>query len=108
MTVRCAPARTPARAPRGRAFVKPAISSAANDDGNDDSQLLRAALQHFANHGLNAARAARDEAERALATGDRSGAEAWIDICSAFDRRQGARLKREMSAQDIQPATYSR
>ena len=96
MTVRFAPARTPARSPLARAFEKPAISNAANDDGDDDNELLRAALEHFANHGLNAASAARDEAKRAFSTGDRSGAKAWANICSAFDRRLGAKLKREM------------
>jgi hypothetical protein len=108
MTVRFAPARTPARSPLARAFARPAIWTAANDNGGEDSRLLRAALQHFAKHGLNAARAAREEAERAFATGNHSGAEGWAEICNAFDRRLGARLKRHMSVQGTQPATYSR
>ena len=108
MTVRFAPTRTPARSHLVRAFVKPAISTGANDNGDEDSERLRAALLHFANHGLNAAHAARDEAKRAFAAGDRPEADSWLEICSAFDRRLGESLKRQMSAQGTQRSTYSR
>jgi hypothetical protein len=66
-------------------------SAAANDnhcgnrDGND--KMLRAALRHFAAHGLGAAEVARVNAEHAFFAGDRSQYRWWLGICRMLDRR---------------------
>ena len=72
----------------------------ANDNG-PAAQLaeatLQAALRHFAQHGLAAARHARQEAESARAQGDERSFAWWRDICRALDRR----LAREIDQQAI-------
>ena len=62
---------------------------AANDNGAGfgDDQMLRAALHHFAKHGLGAAEAARAQAETAFFAGDRTEYRWWLDICRMLDRR---------------------
>jgi hypothetical protein len=88
MTIRFAAAR------RGDNLVRRALASArpspaANDNGrgSDDDKLLRAALRHFAAHGLGAAEAARVNAERAFFAGDRGAYRWWLGICRMLDRR---------------------
>jgi hypothetical protein len=56
--------------------------------------LLRAALVHFAEHGLGAARAARKQAERAFFAGDRHGYDHWIAITRTLDRRLALEAER--------------
>ncbi|MFB0611054.1 hypothetical protein [Aurantiacibacter poecillastricola] len=51
------------------------------------SPHLDAALRHFAEHGLAAARHARQQAMIAADAGDRQGFEWWLEICRALDRR---------------------
>jgi hypothetical protein len=62
---------------------------AANDNvrGGSEDMMLRAALRHFATHGLGAAEAARASAERAFFAGDRSEYDWWLGICRMLDRR---------------------
>jgi hypothetical protein len=62
---------------------------AANDNGDGiaNDKMLRAALRHFAAHGLGAAEAARSNAERAFFAGDRAGFRWWLGICRILDRR---------------------
>ena len=88
MTIRFAAAR------RGDSSVRRVLAAAgsrvaANDNfhgfGND--RLLRAALRHFAAHGLGAAEAARAEAERAFFAGDSAEYRWWLGICRTLDRR---------------------
>lgn len=69
----------------GKAVVRPA----ANDNlrGLGEDRVLRAALRHFAAHGLGAAEAARAEAEAAFFAGDRTGYAWWLGICRTLDRR---------------------
>ena len=62
------------------AFVAPMFVAsiplrAANDNmhGTSNDKLLKAALRHFAEHGLCAAEHARENAERAFFEGDRPG-----------------------------------
>jgi hypothetical protein len=88
MTIRFAAAR------RGDSFVRPALAvtgmlAAANDNCPDfgEDKLLRAALRHFAAHGLGAAEAARANAERAFFAGDRDQYRWWLGICRMLDRR---------------------
>ena len=56
--------------------------------------VLRAALRHFAEHGLGAARAARTEAERAFFEGDRAQYDWWIAITRTLDRRLAEETER--------------
>lgn len=62
---------------------------AANDNihGTSNDALLKAALRHFAEHGLCAAEQARKNAERAFFAGDRPTYRWWLAICHALDRR---------------------
>ena len=99
MTVHFAPARTIARSPLARAFARRAIARAAND--NDDAvqakthdQMLHAALRHFAEHGLGAAREARKQAEQAFFIGDRASYDWWLGICRTLDRRMAEEMTR--------------
>lgn len=74
----------------------------ANDDGDREEGaqsgnecagsdlILRAALRHFAEHGLGAARAARAQAEAAFFAGDRQSYEWWLGITRTLDRRLAA------------------
>ena len=73
-----------------------AIERAANDNalGSErlaaNDQLLRAALRHFAEHGLGAARQARAQAEQAFFSGDRQAYDWWLGITRTLDRRLAA------------------
>lgn len=62
---------------------------AANDNvhGTSNDRLLKAALRHFAEHGLCAAEQARENAERAFFAGDRPTYRWWLAICHTLDRR---------------------
>jgi hypothetical protein len=99
MTLHFAPARTIARSSLARAFARRAIARAAND--NDDAaqakthdQMLHAALRHFAEHGLGAAREARKQAEQAFFAGDRQSYDWWFGICRTLDRRMAEEMTR--------------
>lgn len=73
-----------------RAFIR----QPANDDleaGADDA-MLRAALRHFADHGLAAASHARRRAEAAFFDGDREAYRWWLGICRTLDRRMAREL----------------
>ena len=66
-----------------------APSAAANDNlaGGDDDRMLRAALHHFAAHGLGAAKAALARAETAYLADDGAEYLWWLGICRMLDRR---------------------
>ncbi|MEL7188234.1 MAG: hypothetical protein AAGK17_01675 [Pseudomonadota bacterium] len=49
--------------------------------------ILEAALRHFGQYGLGAARAARMRAKQAFFEGDREAYDWWIGITQALDRR---------------------
>ena len=55
---------------------------------------MRAALMHFAEHGLGAARAAREKAEAAFFAGDRAGYDWWLAITRTLDRRMAIEAER--------------
>ncbi|HMO69397.1 MAG TPA: hypothetical protein PKE25_12255 [Novosphingobium sp.] len=78
-----------------RALIAHVPLRPANDNGPEPSNdlILRAALHHFAEHGLSGARIA---AERVATAADREQALHWLAICRALDRRMGARLAGEM------------
>jgi|EndMetStandDraft_5_1072996.scaffolds.fasta_scaffold541446_1 hypothetical protein len=75
-----------------------AIHPAANDNGGGgitggaDDPMLRAALRHFAAHGLAAAEAARRNAEKAFFADDRAAYRWWLGICRMLDRRMAETL----------------
>ncbi|MEO1729981.1 MAG: hypothetical protein AAFR64_04515 [Pseudomonadota bacterium] len=85
--------RAPACQPIARALACRAMERVANDDGPPresrglHDEVLRAALRHFAQHGLGAARAARAQAEAAFFAGDRQAYEWWLGITRTLDRR---------------------
>lgn len=68
---------------------------AANDNGSrlGGDGLLPEALRHFAEHGLSAARRARNNAEAAFAAGDHDGYHAWRAICRILDRRMASAIR---------------
>jgi protein-tyrosine-phosphatase len=99
MTVHFAPARSIARSPLARAFARRTIARAANDNPDQaqartHDQMLHAALRHFAEHGLGAAREARKQAENAFFTGDRESYDWWLGICRTLDRRMAEEMTR--------------
>lgn len=71
--------------------------TAANDNAGGASGssvggelLLKAALRHFAQHGLSAAERARENAEAAFFAGDSDQYRWWMAICTTLDRRMPA------------------
>ena len=82
-----------------RALIAHVPLRPANDNGPEPANdlVLRAALHHFAEHGLSGARIA---AERARSAASRADARHWLGICRALDRRLGARLARELGLAD--------
>jgi hypothetical protein len=62
-------------------------------------RVLRAALRHFAEHGLGAARIARAQAEAALGAGDSEGFDWWLGITRTLDRRLARSLARSLSSE---------
>lgn len=59
---------------------------------------LKAALRHFARHGLAAAENARQQAVAAAKAGDRESFEWWLEICRALDRRMANAIDESASA----------
>lgn len=104
MPIHFAPANVPgksrANSPVARALAERAIEQVANDNARDESDLiavghtgdhmLRAALRHFAQHGIGAAREARAQAEKAFFAGDRPAYDWWLGITRTLDRRLAA------------------
>lgn len=93
MTLHFAAARSAARSPLARALAQKAAGRAANDNGCPEQTgdlMLHAALRHFAEHGLSAAREARRQAEQAFFAGDRRTYDWWLAICRTLDRRLAA------------------
>jgi hypothetical protein len=78
------------------ARARAALAGAANDNNaaHADDDLLRAALRHFAEHGMAAASHARRRAEAAFFAGDRNAYRWWLGVCRTLDRR----LARELAA----------
>lgn len=99
MTIHFAAARAPLAALVSPARRNRMISRAANDNGSPGhSAELRAALKHFAEHGLSAATVARQNAEQAFFRGDRQGYQHWLGICRALDRRMASVLSTRVQA----------
>lgn len=81
--------RMPCRMSRDQAQSQSRFFRPANDNrGKSVNNVhLRAALRHFAQHGLAAADHARQQAISAADAGDRQTFEWWLEICRALDRR---------------------
>ncbi|TMM50205.1 hypothetical protein [Qipengyuania marisflavi] len=100
MPVHFAAARSTAHSPIARALARKALGRAANDNGDvaaPDSSfdvMMRAALKHFAQHGLGAAQEARAMAEQAHFAGDSQGYDWWLGVCRTLDRGLAIRLER--------------
>ncbi len=112
MTIHFAAARKPSCSPIARALARRAIGKVANDNGKPRTatdQVLHAALRHFAEHGLGAAREARAQAEEAFFAGDRQSYDWWLDITRTLDRRLAANLEQSGEANDrvahLEPAS---
>ena len=93
MSVRFSAARCTARSPIARALARKAVAQAANDNGDAEGgaatfdTTIRAALLHFADHGMGAAKEARELALRAHSVGDAESCDWWLGICRALDRK---------------------
>lgn len=88
--------------PIARALVSRAVERVANDNGGTapSDLMLRAALRHFAEHGLGAARAARAQAESAFFAGDRQSYDWWLGITRTLDRRLATEAEKRIPIQD--------
>lgn len=94
--------RAPACPPIARTLAARAKARFANDNCDMADQpaandhLLHAALRHFAQHGLGAARAACEQAERAFSQGDRQAYRWWLGITRTLDRRMAESISRKL------------
>lgn len=83
-----------------RDLVAHSIERVANDNGPPvctralSDQVLRAALEHFAEHGLGAARIARAKAQAASTANDLQAFDWWLGITRTLDRRMGNEIER--------------
>ncbi|MDT9013062.1 hypothetical protein RQP55_06430 [Novosphingobium sp. APW14] len=99
MTILFAAASSPFVAVANPARRRLVIGQAANDNGPlAIKRELRAALRHFAEHGLGAATIARANAERAFFQGDRHSYLHWLAICHTLDRRMARILSARVDA----------
>ncbi|MEL7217330.1 MAG: hypothetical protein AAGK01_02755 [Pseudomonadota bacterium] len=104
MTIHFASVQSTMSSPVARALNSITIASAANDNGSaldagiPSEKMLRAALRHFAEHGLGAAREARSKAEQAFFAGDRNAYEWWLGITRTLDRRLAAQTEKQAPA----------
>lgn len=93
MTTRFAPAQNLVCSPLARVLRFTVTPRAHNDNapafGREapSDTMLRAALRHFAEHGLGAAREARGQAEQAFFAGDGEAYHWWLGITRTLDRR---------------------
>jgi hypothetical protein len=93
MTIRFAAARSAESTAVVRALRLAPWRRPANDNDGEKAggfprdPILRAALKHFAAHGLGAAERAYRNAEEAFFAGKRDEYRHWLAICRALDRR---------------------
>ena len=109
MTIDFAAAESSFRSPVARLVAPIARREAANDNGRysaaqvPNDQMLQAALRHFAEHGLGAARAARIKAEEAFFAGDRPAYDWWLGITRTLDRRIAAQAEKQLPRPEMAP-----
>ncbi len=101
MTIHFASARNAAANPLARVLTRRSSLCAANDNApRAGQQALAAALRHFAEHGMGAAREARSRAEAAFFADDRQSYQHWLEICRILDRRMASSLTRSTAHHD--------
>lgn len=107
MTIHFAAARNPAKSPIARALARPLLGPTANDNGEvaPSKELMRAALRHFSEHGLSAARVARAHAEQALNSDNHQSYDWWLGITRTLDRRLADELSRGQSKKPAEVVT---
>ncbi|TIX50400.1 hypothetical protein [Alteraurantiacibacter aquimixticola] len=100
MSIRFAAPRHSIRNRMDDAEARAACQRPANDNGGGHSSdtALTAALRHFADHGLAAARHARLKAKAARHAGDEQGYRWWLEICRTLDRRMAQELDSQANA----------
>lgn len=94
MTIHFAAARDARKSPVARALTRPEQRMACNDNNTAGKHdlMMYAALQHFAEFGLNAPQHARDQARDAFFSGDRKTYGWWLEICRQLDTHMARRL----------------
>ena len=106
-----AAARTTANSPLARAMSPRRDVKAANDNQfavlsngepsafrwSEQDRMLKAALRHFAEHGISAAREAGKQAEKAFFAGDRQSYDWWMAVCRTLDKRAAEQLSKTMA-----------
>lgn len=94
MSLNIAAVRSASCSPLYRVLVSRDYQEAANDNAGlvVNDRIMRAALRHFAEHGLGAARVARERAEAAFFAGDRAQYDWWRALCRTLDRRMVEQL----------------
>ena len=91
MTIFFAASRAPEAGAIELALTVPVPPDAANDHrASRDEALLRAALRHFARHGMAAAEQAARSAQAAFRDGREDDCGYWLAICQTLDRRLAA------------------
>ncbi|MEP7222628.1 MAG: hypothetical protein ABI673_08170 [Novosphingobium sp.] len=92
-------------------LTPPGVVRGANDNGRplgemlSEPSLLRAALLHFARHGLAAAEHARDSAEASFASGDDAQYRHWLAVCRILDRRMAQGTVHRLHPMEASPAS---
>ena len=114
MSIHFAAAKTaglaPASSPNAKVLGARAKARVANDNtdfsqrSEQNEQVLRAALRHFATHGLGAAKVARAQAEKAFYQGDQETYEWWLGITRTLDRRLAATVSTRRKTIEEVPA----
>ncbi|MEM7666623.1 MAG: hypothetical protein AAF250_12265 [Pseudomonadota bacterium] len=113
MAIHFAAKRGPAAAPVARILAVRSAPLAANDNGSmtstpeQNDKLLRAALNHFGQHGLGAARAAREQVEKAVSDSDQQGYDWWLGITRTFDRRLAREIEQGVPFAQTKPSKAS-
>jgi hypothetical protein len=92
MTIHFAAARTTEVSALVKFLTGSVPLNAANDNGAGigGDKVLKAALRHFAEHGLAAAELACEKAQKAFFAGESYEYQWWMSICAALDKRMAA------------------
>lgn len=98
MSVRFAPARCAARSPIAKVLARGTVGPIANDHDREEgfstmSDMTKAALQHFAEHGLKAVPVALGNASLAAAAAQNDDYRLWLGICRELDAGAAARFE---------------
>ena len=103
MTIRFAAANPEHNPIVARLLDAPLRLGAVNDNspGLCSDQLLKAALRHFAQHGLGAAEHARGLAEEAFFAGESERYRWWLSICRTLDRRMADTIAADACARQL-------